>query len=125
VLCALALDAQIPIIKSLWTSSFAMLTSGLALLLLSVLMLIMDRFGYVKWAMPIRVFGTNAILAYVFAWLFSVFLDVTGLARIITAWMHSVISDPYLMSFLFAFGVLVVCWLVVLPFYLKKIFLKI
>jgi predicted acyltransferase len=125
VLCALALDAQIPIIKNLWTSSFAMLTSGLALLLLSVLMLIMDRLGYVKWAMPIRVFGTNAILAYVFAWLFSVFLSVTGLAGMIIAWMQSVISDPYLMSFLFAFGVLVVCWLVVLPFYLKKIFLKI
>lgn len=125
VLCALALDAQIPIIKNLWTSSFAMLTSGLALLLLSALMLVMDRLGYVKWAMPIRVFGTNAILAYVFAWLFSVFLSVTGLAGMIIAWLNSVISDPYLMSFLFAFGVLVVCWLVVLPFYLKKIFLKI
>ncbi|CAL4867111.1 hypothetical protein MMA231_01362 [Asticcacaulis sp. MM231] len=125
VLCALALDAQIPIIKNLWTSSFAVLTSGLALMLLSLLMLVMDRLGYVTWAMPIRVFGTNAILAYVFAWLFSVFLDVTGLARMITAWMHSVISDPYLMSFLFAFGVLMVCWLVVLPFYLRKIFLKI
>jgi hypothetical protein len=54
-----------------------------------------------------------------------VFLSVTGLAGMIIARMQSVISDPYLMSFLFAFGVLVICWLVVLPFYLKKIFLKI
>ena len=125
VLAALAMDSQIPIIKKLWTSSFALITSGLAMLILSALMLVMDRLGYTKWAMPIRVFGTNAILAYVFAWLFSVFLDVSGLAGIVTRWMHSVIADPYAMSFLFALGVLVICWLFVLPFYLKKIFLKI
>ena len=125
VLAALAMDSQIPIIKKLWTSSFALITSGLAMLILSALMLIMDRLGHTKWAMPIRVFGTNAILAYVFAWLFSVFLDVSGLSGIVTRWMHSVIADPYAMSFLFALGVLIICWLCVLPFYLKKIFLKI
>ncbi|MFT4075149.1 MAG: hypothetical protein QM647_06415 [Asticcacaulis sp.] len=125
VLVALALDSQIPIIKKLWTSSFAFLTSGLAMLILSGLMLVMDRLGYTKWAMPIRVFGTNAILAYVFAWLFSVFLDVSGVSRVVTGWILGVVHDPYAMSFLFAFGVLVICWLFVLPFYLKKIFLKI
>ncbi len=125
VLAALALDGQIPIIKKLWTSSFALITSGLALLILSALMLIMDRLGHTKWAMPIRVFGTNAILAYVFAWLFSVFLGVSGLEGAITRWMHGVMADPYLVSFLYAFGVLVICWLFVLPFYLRKIFLKI
>ena len=125
MLVALSLDGQIPIIKKLWTSSFALLTSGFAMMVLSVLMLIMDRFGFKKWAMPIRVFGTNAILAYVFAWLFSVFLDISGLNGKVTAWMHGCIHDPYLMSFTFAFSVLLVTWLVVLPFYLKKIFLKI
>jgi predicted acyltransferase len=125
VLAALALDGQIPIIKKLWTSSFALLTSGLAMLILSALMLVMDRFGYTKWAMPIRVFGTNAILAYVFAWLFSVFLDISGLSRMATIWILGVVHDPYFMSFLFALGVLLICWLFVLPFYLKKIFLKI
>ena len=125
VIAALAMDGQIPIIKKLWTSSFALLTSGLAMLILSGLMLIMDRLGHTKWAMPIRVFGTNAILAYVFAWLLSVCLDVTGLAGSVIRWMHSVIADPYLMSFLYAFGVLIICWLFVLPFYLRKIFLKI
>jgi len=125
VLTALAMDGQVPIIKKLWTSSFALITSGLAMLILSALMLVMDRLGHTKWAMPIRVFGTNAILAYVFAWLFSVFLDVSGLAGITTGWMHGVIADPYAMSFLFALGVLVICWLFVLPFYLKRIFLKI
>ncbi len=125
VIAALAMDGQIPIIKKLWTSSFALITSGLAMLILSALMLVMDRLGYTKWAMPIRVFGTNAILAYVFAWLFSVFLGVSGLEGAITHWMHGIMADPYLVSFLYALGVLIICWLFVLPFYLRKIFLKI
>lgn len=121
----LALDSTCPIIKKLWTPSFALLSSGLALLLLSALMLIVDRFGHKRWAMPIRVFGTNAILAYVFAWLLGVLLDVTHLYGVITDALSAAISDPYLMSLSFAVLVVVVCWLFVLPFYLKKIFLKI
>jgi len=122
---ALALDGQIPIIKKLWTPSFALLTSGFAMTLLSVLMLIMDRLGFKTWAMPIRVLGTNAILAYVFAWLLSIALEVTGLGALATNFLHARIQDPYLMSFVFALMVLGIVWLVVLPFYLKKIFLKI
>ncbi|HWU50076.1 MAG TPA: hypothetical protein VN042_09385 [Asticcacaulis sp.] len=121
----LALDPVFPIIKKMWTPSFALLTSGIAFLMLSGLMLIMDRLGHKKWAMPIRVFGTNAILAYVFAWLLSVALDVTGVYRATTAWLLGVIGDPYAMSLAFAVLVLIVCWLFVLPFYLKRIFFKV
>lgn len=119
------LDSQIPIIKKMWTSSFVLVTVGFASLLLSLLMLIMDKLGYTKWAFPIRVFGTNAILAYVAAWLLSVFTDVTGIGGAITTWMHGVITDPYLMSITYAIGFLVVIWLFLLPFYLKKIFIKV
>jgi predicted acyltransferase len=121
----LALDPAFPIIKKLWTPSFALLTSGIACLLLSLLMLIMDRLGHTRWAMPIRVLGTNAILAYVFAWLLAVLLDVTGVYGAATQWLLSVIHDPYAMSLSFAVLVLIVCWLFVLPFYLKRIFLKV
>jgi predicted acyltransferase len=75
--------------------------------------------------MPIRVLGTNAILAYVFAWLLAVLLDVTGVYGAATQWLLSVIHDPYAMSLSFAVLVLIVCWLFVLPFYLKRIFLKV
>ncbi|MDI7774166.1 hypothetical protein [Asticcacaulis sp. EMRT-3] len=124
-LAGLALDPSLPIIKKLWTPSFALLTSGIAFLLLAALMQIMDKMGHKRWAMPIRVFGTNAILAYVFAWLLAVGLDVSGLYRMMTEWMLGWMHDPYAMSLAFAVLVLVVVWLVVLPFYLRKIFLKI
>lgn len=119
------LDSQIPIIKKMWTSSFVLVTVGFASLLLSLLMLIMDKLGFTKWAFPIRVFGTNAILAYVAAWLLSVFTDVTGLGGAITTWMHGVIPDPYLMSITYAICFLIVIWLFLLPFYLKKIFIRV
>lgn len=125
MLSALALDAQVPIIKKMWTPSFALLTVGFAFSLLSVLMLVMDRLGFKAWAVPIRVFGTNAILVYVFAWLLSIFLDISGLAGKITTWLLSVVHDPYLMSFLFALGVVMVCGLFLTPFYVKRWFLKI
>ncbi|WP_031239001.1 acyltransferase family protein [Asticcacaulis sp. AC466] len=125
VICALAMDGQVPIIKKLWTPSFALLTSGLAMMILSVLMLIMDKMGHTKWAMPIRVFGTNAILAYVFGWLFSVFMGVTGWTHQMIVFLTRLIPDPYAMSFAYALFTVIVCWLFVLPFYLKKIFLKV
>ncbi|MBW8880123.1 MAG: hypothetical protein JF615_01500, partial [Asticcacaulis sp.] len=125
IIVALAFDNQVPIIKKLWTPTFAVLTVGFAFSVLSVLMLAIDRFGLKAWATPIRVFGTNAILVYVFAWLLSIFLGVSGVAGTVTAWILAQVHDPYLMSFLFAFGVLVVCGLFLTPFYLKRWFLKI
>lgn len=125
MITALSLDSFVPIIKKLWTPSFALLTVGFAFTVLSLLMLIMDRFGFRRWAIPIRVFGTNAILVYVFAWLLSIALDITGIAHAVTTWLLSVVDDPYLMSFLFALGVVIVCGLFLTPFYLKRWFLKI
>jgi predicted acyltransferase len=125
IVLGLALDPVCPIIKKLWTPSFALLTSGIACVLLSLLMLIMDRLGYTRWAMPIRVLGTNAILAYVFAWLLAIALDVTGVYAATTGWLLNILGDPYVMSLSFAVLVLIVCWLFVLPFYLKRIFLKV
>lgn len=125
VVLGFGLDSQIPIIKKMWTPSFVLVTVGFASLLLSLLMLVMDKLGFTKWAFPIRVFGTNAILAYVAAWLLSVLTDVTGIGGAITTWMHGVIADPYLMSIIYAVGFLVVIWLFLLPFYLKKIFIKV
>jgi predicted acyltransferase len=125
MLLALCLDGQIPIIKKLWTSSFAMLTSGFAMLILSLLMIVVDQFGWKRWAMPIRVFGTNAIVAYVGAWIIAIVLDVTGIGWKITHWLSTLISDPYLMSATYAFGFLCLIWLLLLPFYLKRWFIKV
>src|SRR5690606_3520837 len=56
-----------PINKNLWTSSFVLVTSGLAAMILAVSMFFVDLRGNIKFTKPGIVFGSNAIAVYVLA----------------------------------------------------------
>jgi len=56
-----------PINKNLWTSSFVMVTSGLAAMLLAVSMFFVDVKGRTRFTKPGIIFGSNAIAVYVLA----------------------------------------------------------
>jgi predicted acyltransferase len=56
-----------PLNKSLWTSSYVVYTSGLALLTLGFCYWLIDIKGYKKWASPFVVFGANALALFVFS----------------------------------------------------------
>ncbi|MBN2486879.1 MAG: DUF1624 domain-containing protein [Bacteroidales bacterium] len=56
-----------PINKNLWTSSFVLVTGGMALVLLALLMFFVDGLNYKKVAHVGIVFGANAITVYVLA----------------------------------------------------------
>jgi predicted acyltransferase len=55
---------QFPIIKSIWTSSFVLVTGGLSALFLAAFYQIIDVWGYRRWATPFVWVGANAILIY-------------------------------------------------------------
>ena len=55
---------QFPIIKSIWTSSYVLVTGGLSVLLLAIFYQIIDVWGYRRWATPFVWVGANAILVY-------------------------------------------------------------
>ncbi len=54
-----------PINKSLWTVSFSLLMAGLASIEFAVLYWIIDIRGYKRWATPLVIYGTNAIVVFV------------------------------------------------------------
>ncbi len=54
-----------PINKGLWTSSYVLLTGGLALAALGLSFLVVDVFGFKRWAAPFVSYGRNAIAVYV------------------------------------------------------------
>lgn len=54
-----------PINKALWTSSYVLVTAGIASLVLVVLLWVIDMKGLRKWTIPFQVFGKNAILGFV------------------------------------------------------------
>jgi predicted acyltransferase len=56
-----------PLVKSLWTPSWALFTGGLTILVLTALYELCDVRRHRAWAMPFAVLGMNAILLYVLA----------------------------------------------------------
>ncbi|HEX4850202.1 MAG TPA: heparan-alpha-glucosaminide N-acetyltransferase domain-containing protein, partial [Puia sp.] len=58
-------DLSFPINKKIWTSSFVVYTSGLAILLLSILISVIEfREGTQKWTKPFIAFGKNPLFIY-------------------------------------------------------------
>lgn len=54
-----------PLNKSLWTSSYAVYTAGLALCFLGFCYWLIDMKGYRRWAKPFVIFGVNALALFV------------------------------------------------------------
>ncbi len=67
VVLGLIWNTFFPINKQLWTSSFVLLTAGLAIIILSISYWLIDVKGYKKILPPFLAFGRNAIAAYVLA----------------------------------------------------------
>ena len=59
-----------PVMRNYMTSSFVLVTCGISTLLLASFYLIIDVWGYSKWAFFFIVFGVNSIAIYMMAHLF-------------------------------------------------------
>lgn len=121
---AYALVPACPIIKNLWTSTFALFSAGFALVALGLLMPVSEREGIRQALWPARIFGENPLLAYILVFLMAPLLDANfsgsfdSYVSIRTgsqAWLESIL-DPRLASLTFAllcmallFAVLLVC----------------
>lgn len=64
VTASLVWGLAFPINKSLWTSSFALLSTGLSLLVFAFCYWLCEIQGLRAWARPLEVFGKNALLSY-------------------------------------------------------------
>lgn len=60
-------NSYFPMNKALWTSSYVLATTGLALLVLGCCYWLIDIKGYKRWAWPFVVFGVNAMPLFVFS----------------------------------------------------------
>ncbi|MBN2279040.1 MAG: hypothetical protein JXQ65_00505 [Candidatus Marinimicrobia bacterium] len=127
-----------PIGKPLWTSSYVVYTGGLAMITLGLAILLIDVWGIKKWATPFVEFGANPlfifvlsnfvvkILVYVFKW-----KDAAGKTTNLKNWLFDhffvVLSNGSLIngSLLFALTLIFFYWYLVHVLYKKKIFIKI
>ena len=115
---ALIWNEAFPINKKLWTSSFVLLTGGLAMIVFAATMLKFDIWGWRRLARPFEIVGQNAIFAYAASQLGATLLDVTRVGGISTKeWLYenlfaSWIGEPKLASLGFAVATVIFWWLV-------------
>lgn len=135
IILGLLWDLVFPINKPIWTSSFVVYTVGIALLVLSLFIWIIDFKGAKKWTTPLLIYGTNPLLIFVLSiiWVEVIINFVhfgQGDNRINGySWLYQTIFVPIagnmLGSLLFALFHGLLFWAVGYILYKKKIFLKI
>jgi predicted acyltransferase len=124
-----------PINKSLWTSSYAVFTAGMALLLLGFCYWLIEIKNYRRWAWPFVVFGVNAITLFVGSGLMAKLMGLWKIPRIngtngnlqtfIYEHLFASWAAPLNASLLYAVAFLLVWLLLMWLLYRKKIFIKI
>ena len=133
IFLGLVLDPVFPINKRIWTSSFALLStgaSGLAFAAVAVL-LRADVAHRLSW--PLRVLGANAIAAFVLSQLFGyargfLLFDLNGELVGLQDWANaqalSLITDPKMASLAVALASLTVVVLMIWPLHRNRIHLR-
>lgn len=124
VALGLALDPFFPINKKLWTSSFALLTSGLSALIFVVLILAARSAAMRRALWPFDVLGMNAILGYIL----SLLLALAGMrlhlqGKAFDA-LNAAFGDPYLASFLYAVAVFLLVFALLVPLHRRGVHLR-
>lgn len=124
-----------PLNKKIWTSSYVLVTGGLAMHFLAACFWLIDVHGYRGWARPFLIFGTNAIAVY--------FASSVG-AKLLMSWsvhladgqtltVQKFLYDTYLASWaapkvaslLYALAYVAVWCVLMWPLYRLRIFIKI
>jgi predicted acyltransferase len=120
-----------PINKTLWTSSYAILTAGMAALALAFCYTILDiRQWRGRWTMPFLVFGMNAIAAYVVGSVLAIALYLCSVGdrsaqELLYQELLQPLAEPCTASLLYAVSFVLVCWAGMWLLHRKRIFLKI
>ncbi len=128
-----------PLNKNLWTSSYVLVAAGWSLAALTLTYWAVEQNGWGRergkgWIWPWLVFGSNAIVAYMFSELLpgglsEIHFTAGGQRSNVLGWVFSQvfahIPDPGWAAFAYSVSFLAVCFVPVWVLYRKKIFVKV
>jgi predicted acyltransferase len=124
-----------PLNKNMWTSSYVLVAAGWSLLVLTLAYWTVEQKGWRKgWTWPWLVFGSNAIVAYMFSELLpgtlgNIHFMTHGRRTDVTAYViaHTFahIPDPGWAAFAYSVTFTAICLVPVWILYRKKIFVKV
>jgi predicted acyltransferase len=127
----LAWSHTLPLNKRLWTSSYSLYTSGIAMVLLAALYWLIDARRILQRSLtPALVFGTNALAAYILSEVLATVVAAIPVAahenlqqflyRLLPAWL----GPPPFVSMLYSILYVGVCFLPTFVLYRRRIFIK-
>jgi predicted acyltransferase len=130
ILVGLGMNGEIPVIKKIWTPSFALVSAGFSIIVFVLLALIADVFKAGRLAIFAKVFGANATLAFVLISLFDAVLQLPLLSGVslhdaASAQLAALIPAARVASLTYSVGLVLLIGLILWPLYRKRWFLKI
>ena len=118
----LAASPWVPLIKRIWTPSFAVYAAGWTTLMLLAFYLVIEVAGWKAWSLPLVVVGMNSIAAYVLGNAFGGWFR--SLSGAWVGWLKGPLGDawfPVFQHLLFAGA----AWAVLYWLYRRRIFFKV
>jgi len=131
MLGGILIDPFFPINKSIWSSSYVLFTSGIAMQTFLCFHWIIEVKKWSFWLQtPMIHFGSNAITAYAFSGVLAMLLYTIQLADgSLYNWIyvHGFLPFflPRLGSFLFAFSFLIIIYVIIYLLYKRQVFIKV
>ena len=112
-----------PSVKRIWTPAWTIFSGGWCFLLLAAFYVVIDKYGYRRWAFPLAVIGMNSIAIYVMAHLIDRFI-IASFRISFGQNIFNIFGDGY-STLLSGWTVIIVFWLVLYWMYRRKLFLRI
>ncbi len=135
VLAGYLLSDSMPLNKRIWTSTFSLVSSGVALIALALFHTVVDLWRSDWWTPPALVFGTNATLGFVLSSVITEELDriqvrdASGRLVYLHAWGYAHLFVPWLApihaSLVYGLVIVLLNGLLLLPLYRRRLFLSI
>ncbi|MBR5101759.1 MAG: DUF5009 domain-containing protein, partial [Muribaculaceae bacterium] len=130
------LQYGIPCGKKMWSSTFVLITCGMASCLLALLIYVIDVKGRKKWCRFFQSFGVNPLFCYLVGTILSIVFgavqfgqnaagETVTIHNLIHNFWKSLTTTPEAASCLYAITFVFICWLFGYILYKKKIFIKI
>ncbi len=112
-----------PLVKRIWTPSFALYSGGWCCWILAWFYAVLDVGGHRRWAFPLIVVGMNSIAVYVMSWTLKSFISEQLVTHLGTTpfRMFGTAYEPLVLGL----ATLFVIWLIAYWMYRRRIFLRI
>lgn len=124
-----------PFNKALWTSSYVLYTSGLALCFLGFCYFLIDIKGYRAWTAPFVIFGVNALALFVGSGLMARMMSIVKVAGAdgkeigLQTWIHQTVfaplADARTSSLMYAVCFILFWLFLMWVLYRKRIYIKV